>query len=241
MHVSIVTAFVSNVNSFRDVQKYIDNGKCLLEIETVNKIVFIEQHIYDTYFKNNMFKNIHFVFIKFNDLYISQEKHKITKFSIETTNNIKDTIDYMIVQCHKTEWLRQAIELDPFQSDNFIWIDFGIKHVINDDKISEYICNMTKKQFVDKIRIAGCWDINAYYHNSIYKKIMWYFAGGVFGGSKEIMLHFASLMREMCLRIINEDNTITWEVNIWYLIYINNKEMFDIYEANHNSSILCNY
>jgi len=32
-----------------------------------------------------------------------------------------------------------------------------------------------------------------------------------------------------------------WEVNIWYIIYNENKHLFDIYKCNHDNSIIENY
>jgi hypothetical protein len=76
---------------------------------------------------------------------------------------------------------------------------------------------------------------------NIYKDIKWYFAGGVFGGNKEKLLIFADLMKQKCLQIISQEKTIMWEVNIWYLIYLENNELFYPYHCDHNDTILKNY
>jgi hypothetical protein len=238
---TFVTAFLTNVNSNRTVDKYIEYGNHLLTINEINKVVFIEKSIYDKYFQNNSFQNIRFVFIELNDLYLYKDKDRIANFFVNSTNIVKDTFEYMCVQCNKTEWVKQAIELNPFNDENYIWIDFGIKHVVNDVNFTTYICNMANVKYENKIRIAGCWDINAYYTSEIYTNVMWYFVGGVFGGNKESLLKFATLTKEQCLKTICEKNTIMWEVNIWWLVYCLNKNLFDIYNANHDPSILHNY
>lgn len=235
---TFVTAFLTNINNNRTIDAYIEYGNHFLTINEINRIVFIEKSIYDKYFQDNSFQNIRFVFIELNDLYLYKEKDKITNF---VPNNGKDTFEYMCVQCNKTEWVKQAIELNPFNDDNYIWLDFGIKHVINDDNFSRYICNMANLEYENRIRIAGCWDINDYYHCEIYKNVMWYFAGGVFGGNKETLLRFAALTKEQCVKTIHKENTIMWEVNIWWLVYCLHNDLFDIYKADHNPSILYNY
>ena len=48
-------------------------------------------------------------------------------------------------------------------------------------------------------------------------------------------------MKEKCLHIIEEKKTLTWEVNIWYMIFQENKELFNSYLCDHNISILENY
>lgn len=32
-----------------------------------------------------------------------------------------------------------------------------------------------------------------------------------------------------------------WEVNIWFLIYLENKDLFDYYSCDHNNTIIDNY
>jgi len=240
MNTTIVSAFLSNVNSYRDVEKYIEYGKRLLEIDNIYKVIFIEKTIYDNYFLEHSFKNIKFVFMERSDIYLYEQIDNITNFSIQSTNPHKDTIDYMFVQCNKTEWIRHAIELNPFKTDHFIWVDFGIYHMINNDNFNDSIYKMTQQNY-ENVRIATSWDFNAYYHNKYYTQVMWYFSGSVFGGDKNKLLIFADLMKKYCLDIIDKQKTLMWEVNIWYLIYNDNKDLFDRYYGTHNNTIIDNY
>ena len=48
-------------------------------------------------------------------------------------------------------------------------------------------------------------------------------------------------MKEKCIKIINEKKTLMWEVNIWYLIYKENNNLFDCYNCDHNESVVSNY
>ena len=50
-----------------------------------------------------------------------------------TDNPNKDNLQYLFVQCHKTEWIKHAIDVNYFNSDQFIWIDFGIYHIFNNN------------------------------------------------------------------------------------------------------------
>jgi hypothetical protein len=79
------------------------------------------------------------------------------------------------------------------------------------------------------------------YNVDILRQISWYFAGGVFGGNKNSLLQFADLMKEKCIEIINSYNTIMWEVNIWYILYTENPNLFQPYPCNHSISIIDNY
>jgi hypothetical protein len=279
----IVSAFLTNINkNDKSIQTYIDLGcKLLLEQTNSLKIVFIERYIYNTHFnggtthcsfeyENKQFdfvidKNIIFVFFAKTDNYLYNYTNLITQFNVHTDNPGKDTVDYMFVQCHKTEWVKMAIHLtrhitressssmlnfklnynlydDHLQ---FIWVDFGIYHMFNND--AELFQNgfehltLSNNSSTNKVRIASCINLENTYHRDIYNYVAWYFAGSVFGGSPEILLRFAELMKMECISIIQERNHLMWEVNIWYLIYKKNLDMFDPYLCNHNSTIIMNY
>ena len=232
---TIVSGLISNCNTYRNIDKYIYYGKKLIDIP-INKIIFIEKEIYDEYYISSQIENTTFIFIKKEDIYLYEYYDQITNFEPNTTNPAKDTIDYMFIQCYKTEFIRMAIESNLYDSNQFIWIDFGIYHMINDDKLfNDLVINLNSEY--DLIRISGGIYLPPTEEN-IYKNICWCFLGSIFGGEKNKLLHFADLMKQMCIDIITTHNTITWEVNIWYLIYKKFPELFSVYIANHNSTII---
>jgi len=118
---------------------------------------------------------------------------------------------------------------------------FGIYHLITDANLFKTSILKIKNSKNDKIRIAGCWDLTKKYNVNLYKEAIWYFAGSIFGGNSENLIIFADLMKEKCLRIIQEEQTLMWEVNIWYMLYHDNKELFNQYLSNFSISILENY
>jgi len=237
---TIVSAFLQNLNSFRSVDKYIEYGKKLINSEQ-NKIIFIEEDIYTSYIKNEITNNSNTVFIFINriDLYFYEYYYKLDNFNVITDNPTKDTFEYMFVQCNKTEWIREAIIKNPFNSDQFIWIDFGIYHVINnDDEFYKGINNLNTKSY-ENVRISKGY-VNLT-DKDIFKNIIWFFLGGIFGGHKDALLQFADIMKNKCIDIMENNKTIFWEVNIWYLIHTEFPDLFLGYNADHNLSILTNY
>ena len=234
---TIVSAFISNVNSNRNIENYINYGKKLCSIN-VNKIIFIEEHIYNTYFKNENFPLTIFIFTNKEQLYFYEYKAEdLTNFNkLCSDNHSKDTLEYMYIQCSKTEWVKRAIEFNPFNSEQFVWVDFGIYHIMNNDEelFIHLITNLNNKSY-EKIRIASgtCYNLE-----NIYTNIQWFFLGGIFGGHKDKLIEFANLMKQKCIDIMNNEKTIMWEVNIWFLLYLENPELFDRYIGNHNASML---
>lgn len=238
---TIVSGFISNCNSYRTIEKYINYGKKLIDIP-INKIIFIEQEIYDenlaNYVTDKILEYTKFIFIKKKDMYLYEYYDQITDFSPISTNPTKDTIEYMFIQCYKTEFMRMAIKSKLYDSNQFVWLDFGIYHIFNDNEelFNKLILNLNTN--TNMIRIASG---NHYPLSDIYKNICWFFLGGIFGGNKNMLLIFADLMKLNCINIITKKNTITWEINIWYLIYQKYPKLFSIYNANHDSTMIENY
>jgi len=241
---TIVSAFVSDINSRedRDITSYYLLGKLLLQ-STTPKIIFLDEKMYNLIQPNDYDKDTTLL-IKYNkyESYLYKYINNLHTFTLNTDNPSKDTLEYMFTICNKTEWIRKAIENDIFHSDNFIWIDFGIKQVCNwsDDEFIQKLNNLYHKQY-EKVRIGHIWDLSLHYNIDILRQISWYFAGGVFGGNKNILLQFADLMKEKCIEIMNETGTIMWEVNMWYILYTENPDLFEPYPCNHSNSIIDNY
>jgi hypothetical protein len=252
----LVSAFISNINNRDDYteEKYIENGLKLINLK-FSKIIFLEKKTYEKYFLNKFFNFTHFVIFEKEEIYFydytkdkdkDKDKDNFGNFNI-IGNKKKDTLEYFFINCHKTEWMKKAIEINNYQKlfDNnnkqYVWIDFGIFYIIKDDLLFEkYILNLSQKIY-SNIRIASCWDIKDERNIDIYKNIAWYFCGGIFGGNEKYLVDFADLMKKKCLLIMKFKKSLMWEVNIWYLIYKENPELFDCYNANHDSSIIKNY
>lgn len=175
---TIVSALLTNINGYRSIEKYIEFGKKLLTLP-INKVIFIERDIYEEHFSNVSNENTTIVFIQKRDLYLYAYADQITDFS-PMGDPQKDTLEYMFVQCNKTEWIRRAIEMNPYNSNNFAWIDFGVWHLIRDDQVFTDSCmNISQKQ-VDGVRIA-CGDPNYINNPECCKSILWFFLGSIFG------------------------------------------------------------
>ena len=175
--VTLVSAFISNINN-RDerlLDKYYELGKVLLKT-SINKIIFLDEIMYELI--NNNYNKDNTLLIKINkkDIYF------LINFELNTQNIKKDTMEYIFTQCNKTEWIKEAILLNHFNTENFIWVDFGIRHVFtsSDEEFINKINNLQYKIY-DNVRIANIWNLDILYFINIYKDIACYFAGGVFG------------------------------------------------------------
>jgi len=249
-NVTLVSAFIANANQRQDrcISDYIAYGKKLLAVP-IKKIIFFDKSAIEMLSDDCFNDNTMIIPINKEDNYLYQYKDQITAFQLNSTCPEKDTIDYMITICNKTEHIRNAILLNPFRSSQFVWVDFGINHVFKDKTDEEFnstILGLREKAF-DNVRIANIWNPGLYeiilnnFRSDIYKDVLWFFAGGVFGGNNNALIKFADLMKEQCVKVIEEKQTLMWEVNLWFKVYLENKELFSLYNSDHNPSILENY
>ena len=253
----IVSAFLGNINNRKDrnAKKYFEYGKKLLSVP-IQKIIFMDENYFDLFKK---FENENTIIIPFQMknmyFYENENFYNITKFDLNTNFPEKDTLEYIFTICYKTEFVKQAIKeykkqsikddiKDDIKDENeqFIWIDFGINHVMkcSDTEFQQKIINICSNNY-ENVRIGSIWNVNNNYNMNIYKSIHWYFAGGVFGGDSKSLIKFANLVKEKCIETITLNNTIMWEVNIWWIIYKENTELFSIYKCDHDNSIIDNY
>jgi len=240
---TIVSAFMANINSRgdRSYDKYIELASSLLKVP-INKIIFIDSTVF-SHFKH--FNNENTIIIPFfkESNYLYKFKNEINISELNTTNPNKDTVEYMMTMCYKTEFVRQAMQLNLFASTQFIWIDLGIKHMFScsDDEFCKKIMRLKYLEYNDHVRIPAIWNPDNNYISDIYKDISWYFAGSLFGGNIKSLTTFADFTKETCLKVIKEKNYLMWEINIWHIVYRMDRWKFLYYFSSHDDSIIDNY
>lgn len=228
----LVTAFLYNKEHYQNINFYKQYGVQLLEIKQ-NKVVFMDKSLIDIFlpYENEYTKILP---TTETDMYLYPYLNTLDH-KIEGNIN-KDSNFFFSVMCNKTEWLRQAIKLQLYEGEQYIWIDFGIFKIFNQDIQLSNLQNC-----YNKVRIGHIWDLELIYSVDIKRKIAWYFAGGLFGGNKNKLIEFADIMKETTLNFIKENNYLVWEVNIWYILYKDHKELFEPYLCDHNNSMVNNY
>jgi hypothetical protein len=242
-NLTIVSGFIADINKTRSLDLYLKHGQVLMTIK-IPKVIFIDETIIDR-ISNPLPEYNTIIPFKFSDMYYYPYMDVLkSNVRYNTNSPTKDSIEYMMIQCYKTEWMRRAIELDLYHTEQYMWIDFGIHHVFEKsvDSISHLhqLVHSVENYKTSLVRIPF---MNLFYIEQYdpYRWPCWYFAGGVFGGHKDSLIKFADYMKEYCLRIIKEKNWIMWEINIWAFIRKDHKELFDLYYGGHDDSIFLNY
>ena len=201
--------------------------------------------------------HITFVFFCVCDLFLWSHRKMAHRFKLNTGNPGKDTLEYMMVQCQKSEWMAIASQLYQTTRGNeskieYVWIDFGAFHMFQ-GKIDIFQSELYKMRArvnrrilqsevnVSRVHFARCWDPNHVYYGDIYKDVNWLFAGSVFGGGSLAINQFALRVREKCFQVLRENNTLMWEINIWVLIYRESPELFSLYPSDHSEILFRGY
>jgi len=128
------------------------------------------------------------------------------------TRNPTDTLEYMLIQTTKTEWLARASTFNPWNTTWFAWVDFGLVHVFKDPDAT--LARMERLQPPARLglRTTGIWH---YRVADVWRAIVWRFAGGFLMGDGESLRTLDSRLRELVSRT---PNRMTWEVNLWALL-----------------------
>ena len=166
----------------------------------------------------------------------------------------KDTFDFMCYSHTKTEFLKQATEINPFRTYFFAWVDYDIANMFHEKKqtldflrmitltpISNRSLPPTEHEPSKKIDpkhhvyIPGCWsphmepDINT---------IHWRFCGCFFVASIDAIQYLWSLYDTHYVEFLKTYDTMVWDINFlaWLEHHGHWKPIW--YKADHNDSII---
>jgi len=176
----------------------------------------------------------------FEETYFYQYLDKLNElqsnYYIINGNIQHETPMYIILNNNKFDFMENAIDLNPFGSSHFIWMDFGINHVALDThKIHSWIDKVP-----DKIKQL-C--INPYIEDippKIYFQYIYHnMAGGLFSGSIENIKKYIGLFKEKTQQIYDEG----WyqiDEAVMTMVYRETPELFDVFYGDYHG-IISNY
>ena len=163
-------------------------------------------------------------------------------YTLPTNRNPeKDTEAFLQYQHCKHEILELAIEKNPFNSNNFAWVDFNITQLFRNAEKSkkqlQAIGNCSPK--MPFFAIPGCWekwDMKRHAHHL--DNIHWRFCGCFFVADHESMRRFCKLYRDFFPRFLKETKKLVWDVNFWAWLEHNSEWTPTWFIADHNDSCL---
>lgn len=241
MNNTFVTAFIDlHENRSKDKSYNVFITHFLHIIETgLNIVLFISKTflpLIESHYQLDKKKNLFIIQIEFEELETYQFLKDVKQLPYNRTL-YHDTLAFLILMNSKIEFVKRAIDINHFQSENFAWIDFGIAHVLKYPKETLGKLSCLNKIKNDNIIMPGCWPINLS-REMIYDMVQWRFCGGFFFSSKKGMLDF---YEKSCSFYKNENKKVTWEVNVWQYLEMKGDITPIWYTADHNDTIISNF
>ena len=160
----------------------------------------------------------------------------------DSRNMEKDTFPYMCLMHSKIELMADTIQLNPWNTTHFAWIDFSISYIFkNISDIQEKLRTLSRRVLASEfITFPGCWDRipEEGAENHILHQIHWRFCGGFFLGDRNTILDFHAKYLEHFPKFLDKFRKMVWEVNFWAYLEAVTDWRPKWYCGDHNDTIL---
>ena len=194
-------------------------------------------HVRQSY---GLMNKTHILKVAIQDTYFYKDIERIQflmeSFVITNSNPDKDTPLYVVTTNNKMDFMERAIELNPFQSSHFMWMDFGINHVAKDTELID----TWFPHIPDKIKQL-C--INPYLEDTPPKEYFQFIyhncAAGLFSGSTENLLKYSSLFKQKTAEIYQQ-GWYQLDEAVMTMVQRENPDLFDLFYGDYEG-IISNY
>ena len=243
---TIVTMFYNirgkeSKDTNRTIEKYFELAKTFILQLPYPLIVFTDDDkCIDLVVKERTEKETYICKTLIENTYFYKDLDRLTelqnKFNIINRNPNKDTTLYIILTNNKVHFIENAIQLNPFKSSHFVWMDFGINHVaLNTEQFDKWIHHVPNK--IKQLCINPYTETSE--HKHMFQYIYHHTAAGLFSGSSENLLTYSRLFKEKTEQIYAEE----WyqlDEAVMTIVQKENPELFDLYYGDYQS-IISNY
>lgn len=243
MNVTIVTALFDinreKKGDGRKISEYLDWFKKTLKLNC-NFFIVTEEKFhqfildnrpkeYNTHIKINTLENAKYYkyFDRMKEILDSEEYKK----RIAYPNRVECRLpEYNIIQYSKFGWLEDCMDINPFNSKYFFWMDAGISRFFLNVKIENFYPGKKGNKFIEenlnKFLIQKRHDLEKYIIN---ENFIWgaenLLKGTMFGGNKKIILKISELVEKKFLKLL-ENKQVNNEQLVLTLVWNENKSLF---------------
>jgi len=231
----------------KDRNNYMKWAEFLFKLDS-NIVFFVSEKDYDYIKKkreeNNKLEKTVIIKREYNELQFYNLREEIEEYLKENpirNSTIKDTKNYIPLTWTKIYLVEEIIKKNPFKTEYFGWIDFGIHGVCHGDMkdIEDYSKCL---KLYNKIRImelrhiieSEISDLKEY--TSLFR---WKIAGGLWTGHYIYLKKFIDYFKHY-MYILLSNRIVSHEEGIFGIIYYKHNEIFEPYYGNY-WQILANY
>ena len=157
----------------------------------------------------------------------------------EGDNPAKNTLAYHCVNHQKSEWLAiEAID-DAYDTDVFVWIDYGIFSIpgVTAPAIADFLGRVAQVND-QNIYIPGCWGPD---YDRTDTSPCWRFCGSVLIMPRSQAPLFDKENKIKTLKNLKKSRMVTWEINDWARLERYTHLPIKWYKADHNDTMFTNF
>jgi len=246
--VTFVTSYLkiydSDYDETKTFEKRLELFMKIVELN-INICLFISPEFKDIFeLISNKYKNLNIVeVLSIEDLEITKIGNKNQDLLVlpERRSHIKDLPNYMFLMNAKTEFIKKAINVNPFNNDYFCWFDFSLPYIFkNIENTLLKIKGYSESNFISEpfIAMPGCWNFKVGNKDVLKESICWRFCGGFFMGDKNSLLSFYDVSISHFEEFLKLTEKLVWEVNYWAWLEASGYISPIWYPADHNDTII---
>jgi hypothetical protein len=230
---TIVTAYFQLSQSKHSHDKYTQWMQNMLCINNP-MIIYCESDMVNTImqFRSSQLENTRIIEIKFNEFYTFRYySHFLEHMKMDTEWRVGHNILLYMIWNEKSHFLKRAIEMNPFQTDYFLWTDIGCFRIPNTKYINWPNISHVPKDKVLLLSVnpftsdeLSCHTIENVPSFQFANRI----GGTMFGGGKEILLKWHDIYYNTLEYFISINRFIGKDQSIMNTVYLLNREMCEL-------------
>lgn len=230
MSATVVTCYYKfkSKHSAEDYEKWINlflpNINCNLIIFTSPDLKDLLLNARRSYPNNTFIICQKFEDLELNRKYIDKWDYQYSIDPQKAPEHKKRTKECFILWNSKLLFLKKSIELNPFNSDKFVWTDIGcLRNSNNINLLFNY--PVYEKISTGKIDITLLCTINNLYQEFFINEI--HFSGAMFGSDSNTILIFCELFYKYFDNFINQNKFIGCDQQTISAVYNKHRELFN--------------
>lgn len=199
---------------------YLERSRSMLRVR-LPMVVFTEEeeiveHVRKVREEYGLSDKTHIVCLPFDQTFFYRDLEVLEKrmgeFTIVNWNRHKDTPLYVLLNNNKFDFLQRSMEINPFGSEFFIWMDMGIQHCTHATEQEWQDISETWPSFLEQdrdhihqLRIHTVLKPDNMAWKDYFKMIYHHVGGGLFGGHMERVREYIRLFQDMWHKILYEE------------------------------------
>ena len=236
MSSTIVTGYFKLNKAKASHEKYNEWMQNMLSIDNP-MVIFCDDKTYETIheMRKPLMEKTVIVMTSFNDFYsFKYAKNFAEHTKLDKELHVGHNMFLYMIWSEKSNFLKRAIEMDPFQTDYFIWVDIGcfrrpnteFKHWPNPKRIEEIPHDKVLLLSVNAFTPAEFYNVRLDSLPSF--QFVNRIGGTIFGGGKDVLLKWHTKYYEMLEYFISINRFIGKDQSIMNSVYLMNKDMCEL-------------